>query len=64
MSLFHLENFDLQEELLSKITEFSQENNVLESAASFIDGFFWRDTCVSSTQVNRPIWSKQSLFPP
>jgi hypothetical protein len=37
---------------------------VVDVAASFIDVFLWRYTCVSSTQVNRLIWSKQSLFLP
>jgi hypothetical protein len=31
-----------------------QENNVLDAAAFNIDGFLWRDTCVSSTKLNRP----------
>jgi hypothetical protein len=35
-----------------------------EGAVSNIDGFLWRDTCVSSTQQNRPIWRKGSLSPP
>jgi hypothetical protein len=38
-----------------KLTQFSQRNNVLDAAATNIDGFLWRDTCVSSTQLNRPI---------
>jgi hypothetical protein len=38
-----------------KLTQFSQANNVLGAAASNIVGFLWRDTCVSSTQLNRPI---------
>jgi hypothetical protein len=37
---------------------------VLDAAACNLDGFLWRDTCVSSTQLNRPIWNKQSLSPP
>jgi hypothetical protein len=37
---------------------------VLNAAASNIDGFLWRDKCVSSTQPNSPIWRKQSLYPP
>jgi hypothetical protein len=47
-----------------KLTEFSQENNVLDFAASSVFGFLWRGTWVSSTQLNRPIWRKQSLSPP
>jgi hypothetical protein len=38
-----------------KLTEISQEDNVVDPEASFIDVILWRDTCVSSTQVNRPI---------
>jgi hypothetical protein len=30
---------------------------------SNIDGFLSRDTCVSSSQVNRPIWNKMSISP-
>jgi hypothetical protein len=38
-----------------KLTEFSQGHTVLDVAASKIDGFLWRDTCGSSTQLDRPI---------
>jgi hypothetical protein len=54
----------LQEVLLSKLTQFSQENNVLDAESYDIDGFLWRDTCVSSIQLNRTIWKKDSLPPP
>jgi hypothetical protein len=37
---------------------------VLDVAASNIDGFLWRDTCVSSTQVNRSVSNKMSLSLP
>jgi hypothetical protein len=37
---------------------------MLDAAASNIVGFLWRDTCVSSTQVNKPIWKKMTLTPP
>jgi hypothetical protein len=37
---------------------------VLDTPASSTDGFPWRDTCVSSTQLNRPVLIKQILFPP
>jgi hypothetical protein len=43
-----------------KLTEFSQGNNVQDDPESNIHGFLWRDTCVSSSQLNRPIWRKQS----
>jgi hypothetical protein len=32
---------------------------VLDAAASNIDGFLSRDTCVSSTLLNRCIWYKE-----
>jgi hypothetical protein len=35
---------------------------VVDAAASTIDCFLWRDTFVSSTQLNRPIRRKQSVF--
>jgi hypothetical protein len=47
-----------------KLTEFSQGDNVVDAVAAKIDGYLWGDTCVSSTQRNRPIWSKQSQFAP
>jgi hypothetical protein len=47
-----------------KLTQFSEGNNVLDAPASNTDGFPSRDTCVSSTHMNRPIWSKQSVYPP
>jgi hypothetical protein len=47
-----------------KLTQFTQGNNVLDAAASNTDGFVLRDTYVSSTQLNRPIWDKLSLSPP
>jgi hypothetical protein len=47
-----------------KLTQFIQGNNVLEAPASNTDAFLLRDICVSSTWLNRPIWSKRSLSPP
>jgi hypothetical protein len=32
-------------------------------AVSNIDSFLLRDTCVSSTYLNSPIWRKQTLSP-
>jgi hypothetical protein len=63
-SLFQLEKFDLQEVLFSKTNWVLTENNVLDVAASFIDVFLWRGTCISPNHLNRHIWSKQNLFPP
>jgi hypothetical protein len=46
-----------------KRTQLSQRNNELDAAASNIGGFLWRDTRVSSTQLNRPIGNEESLSP-
>jgi hypothetical protein len=53
-----------QEEFLSKTTSILVGNNVLDAPASNTDSFLLRDTCVSSTQLNRPNWSNVSLTPP
>jgi hypothetical protein len=45
-----------------KLTQLSHGNNVLDSAASTIGGFLWRDKFVYLTQLNRPIWKKGALF--
>jgi hypothetical protein len=55
---------DLQEIFLSKTNSIFTGSNVIDAAASNIAGFLWRDTSVSSTQLNKPIWRKQSLSPP
>jgi hypothetical protein len=47
-----------------KLTQFSKGNNVLNASASNLDGFLWRDTCVSSIQQNSSISNNMSLFPP
>jgi hypothetical protein len=47
-----------------KLIQFSQGNNVLNSPASNTRGFLSRDTFVSSTQPNMPIYRKHSLSPP
>jgi hypothetical protein len=47
-----------------KVTQFSQGNKVLDLSASNTGGLLSRDTCVSSTLLNRPIWNKVSLSPP
>jgi hypothetical protein len=38
-----------------KPTQFSQVNNVQDDATSKTKAFLWRDTCVSSTELNRPL---------
>jgi hypothetical protein len=37
---------------------------VLDPPASNTDGFIWRGTCVSTTQLDGPIWNKVSLYHP
>jgi hypothetical protein len=34
---------------------------MLDAAASNIDGFLWRDTCVSSSPVNGLTWNRAFL---
>jgi hypothetical protein len=46
------------------LTQFSQGNNVLGAPASNIDGFLSGDIFISSTQLNKPMWTKISLSPP
>jgi hypothetical protein len=46
-----------------KLTQFSQGKNVLDAPASTSDGGLWTDTCVSSTQLNKPIWNNHRLSP-
>jgi hypothetical protein len=45
-----------------KLTQFSQGKNVPDVPASNTYGFLLRDTCVSSTPLNRHVWKKMSLF--
>jgi hypothetical protein len=59
-----LKNLSCREYSFQKLTQFSQGNNVLDAPAFIKDGFLCRDTCVSSTQMNRPIWNKESISPP
>jgi hypothetical protein len=46
-----------------KLIQFTQGNNVLDAIVSNTNGFLLRDACVSSTQMNRPMWKKESLSP-
>jgi hypothetical protein len=46
--------------IIQKLTQFLQGNNVLHDPASNTDGYLWREKCVFSTQMNRPIWNKMS----
>jgi hypothetical protein len=43
-----------------KLTQLSQGNNGVDDPASNTDCFLWRDTCVSSTQLNRPIRTRRA----
>jgi hypothetical protein len=37
-----------------KLTLFSQRNNVLDAESYNVEGFLWKDSCFSCTQLNRP----------
>jgi hypothetical protein len=45
------------------MTQFSQAYNVVDAPPTNFDGFLSRDTCVASTQLNRPIWNKMCVSP-
>jgi hypothetical protein len=47
-----------------KPPQLSQGDNEVYAVLSNLDRFTWRDTCVSSSLLNRPIWKKMSLSPP
>jgi hypothetical protein len=58
-----LKHLSYMKDSFQKLTQFSQGNNVLDSTASNTHAFLSRYMC-SSTQLNRIIWSKESLSPP
>jgi hypothetical protein len=60
-AFLHFVNYDLQEKYIQTITQISHRKNVLDAAASEIDGFLWIGTYVSTTYLNRPICNKMSL---
>jgi hypothetical protein len=60
----HLQNSDFQEAFIPKTNSVKQGNNMVDAPASSIDGFLWRNTSASSTQLNRLIWNIMSLSPP
>jgi hypothetical protein len=64
MSLSSPENSDLQDVFLSKTNSIHTWKQMLEAATANIDCFLSRDTCVSSTQLNRSIWNKERLSLP
>jgi hypothetical protein len=37
---------------------------MIDATDSNTDSFLWRDICGTSTQLNRPIWSKKILSQP
>jgi hypothetical protein len=55
LSLPPLEMPKLQEVFNCKTNSIFKANNVLHAPSSNTDGFLSRDTCVSSTQLNRPM---------
>jgi hypothetical protein len=61
--ILHLEIMIWRKYSFETLTQLSQGNNTICAAASNIDGFLWRSTGIFSTELNRPIWSKQSLSP-
>jgi hypothetical protein len=63
-TIFTMETINCKEYSFQNPTQFSQGNHVLDVPASNTDGFLLRDTSVSSTWLNRPTWSKESLSPP
>jgi hypothetical protein len=64
MCIPYCDNSDLQEIFLSKTNSIFTGSNVIDAAVSNIVEFLLRDTCVSSSQANRRVWSKQSLSSP
>jgi hypothetical protein len=59
-----MKNMIYRKYFFQKLTKFSKGYNVLNAAASNIDGFLGRDTCVSSPQLDNHICSKPSSNPP
>jgi hypothetical protein len=45
------------------LLDFHRNKKVIDTPASNRDGVHLRDTCVSSTQLNRPIWNKMTCIP-
>jgi hypothetical protein len=60
----HLEKAKLQDVYVPKPTHFSQGNHVFHTAACNTDGLLFSDTCISSTEMNRPISNKERQHPP
>jgi hypothetical protein len=60
MSLSTLNILICRKHYFQKLTKFSQENNVLGAAASYKDGFLFRDTFISSTQLDGPVGTNRA----
>jgi hypothetical protein len=60
----HIETLKMQEYCFIKLTQFSQGNNVQDAPVPNKVDFLLRQTWVSVTQENRPIWNKMNLSPP
>jgi hypothetical protein len=58
----HLGTPKLQEVFLSKTNSILSWKQGSRWNASNRDGFLWRDTCLSSTQLRRPIWTKWAFL--
>jgi hypothetical protein len=62
-SLYPPRTLNLQEPLLWKLSQYSQQNNALCTTSSNTGGYLLIDICISSIQLNRPIWIK-TIFSP
>jgi hypothetical protein len=62
-AFYLLENHDGEAEFLSKANSFLQENKLFDVPPSNIDGFLSRDTCFSTSQLNRHIGMKCAFLP-
>jgi hypothetical protein len=58
----NLKNLSCRKDFFQKQTKFSEGNNVLYAAAPNIDSFLWKDTCVSSTQLNWPFGTQTAYL--
>jgi hypothetical protein len=58
------ERFDLQEVFLSKTSSTLKFIKCARYCSLYIGGLHCRDICLSLTQLNRPIWSKQRSSTP
>jgi hypothetical protein len=58
-----LKNLSCRKCSFHKLTQFSQGINVVPGESCNINVFLWRDTCVSLTQLNKPVWNKGIAYP-